>query len=677
MRFLTALVLSISLATGVLADSLAAREAFKKGYELLEAKEAYPAIEQFKVAAKDLQFPLLDYSYYYIAQAYRAKNNRPEAIEVYAIVTKFFKNSILIPSCYIAIAELQADNSDYETATTTLREFLAAYPKDELSPKGRYLLGVYLTKLNKNEEAASVFRNLDLLHPKSYFAEQAIDQLDKLAKKSSLAAYEAPAASVYNLGIKYFQAGNYTKAKGYFTRINKFYTKSSFYDEAIVMLGRISQRKGRQKDAAHYFQKAINLNKDSKPTAMFYLAMSYYYEDKDDAAISLLEKVVALYPDHHICDDALYNLGKFYKSVDNKEKSIAAYTTLAARFNDSEFFDEALWAIGNDYYKRGDHAKAYETFKQASSARFLFWTAKSAEKAKGRDEAVAYFKQTVAKYDYSYYGYRAREELKRFGVNLAATSIPEVPDVVDPIKYYSYETVTHEQKYNELLAVGLADEAALEAEFLEEKVPASSKDSASLAKYHAYVMKGKFAKPIFDADQKLLKAMEDNTLADVDPKFWRFSYPRGYWQYVEKYSAKNGLDPHLTYAVIREESRFRSQALSGAAAHGLMQIIPSTGKLLAKALGMRYSRWNMYEPRVNIEMGTYYLAGLIKRFNGNIPLALAGYNGGPARVDRWLKNYDKFDLDEFVEDIPISETRNYVKKVMKSYYGYKRTYSGS
>jgi soluble lytic murein transglycosylase len=67
---------------------------------------------------------------------------------------------------------------------------------------------------------------------------------------------------------------------------------------------------------------------------------------------------------------------------------------------------------------------------------------------------------------------------------------------------------------------------------------------------------------------------------------------------------------------------------------------------------------------------------LIKRFDGNVSLALAGYNGGPVRVKRWLKNYRDLDIDEFIEDIPLRETRNYVKKVMKSYYGYKRTYSG-
>jgi soluble lytic murein transglycosylase len=145
---------------------------------------------------------------------------------------------------------------------------------------------------------------------------------------------------------------------------------------------------------------------------------------------------------------------------------------------------------------------------------------------------------------------------------------------------------------------------------------------------------------------------------------------------VEKYAKQYGLDPYLVYAVIREESRFKSRALSRSFAYGLMQIIPSTGRKISRDLGLRYSRWKMYNPRVNIQMGVYYLAVLIERFDGNVSLALAGYNGGPNRVNKLMKKYPEFDIDEFVEDIPLSETRNYVKKVMKSYYGYKRTYSG-
>ncbi|MFH1361540.1 MAG: tetratricopeptide repeat protein, partial [bacterium] len=376
------------LTSSAFGQTIEARAAFKKGYELLEQKKNYLAIDNLKIATQDTSFPLLDYSYSYIAEAYRQKNHRQEAIQVYNIVPKYFKNSILIPNCLIAMAELNADDQEYESAVKILQEFLAIFPKHESSPKARYLLGVYLTKLDRPEEAARVFRNLDLLHGSSYFAEKAIEQLDKLAKTTHLAGYEAPAASVYNLGIKYFKASDNTKAKEYFTRLSRFYKKSSLYDEAIMMLGRVALRQGKLDQAANYFKKAINLNQDSKPESMFYLARTYGYENDFAAAIVLLEKVPQDYPAHHIADDALYYLSKYYQALDQSEKAMGPLAQIIANYPASEFIDEATWTIGNNLYKKQEYKAAHDIFNKINSARTIFWSAKCADKEGQRDEAI-------------------------------------------------------------------------------------------------------------------------------------------------------------------------------------------------------------------------------------------------------------------------------------------------
>jgi len=675
MKFLATLIVLAIICPAALGQTPTAREAFKTGFGLLEAGQPYAAIDQFKLVTKDTSYPLIDYAYYYIAEAYRQKNARPEAIQVYNIVITYFKNSTLVPVSYITMAEVQADNNDFSAGATTLHTMLVSFPKDALAAKARYLLGVYLVKLGQNEEAARVFRNIDLLHKDSYFAEKAIEQLDKLAKTSSLALYEAPAAEIYNLGIKYFKNGDKTKAKGYFNRLAKFYRKSTFYDEALLMLGRLQLRQGDLKSAEHYFRQVINLDKDAKPSAMYYLARTYEYKDNQAAAVSLLEKLTAQYPNSYCADEALYFLGKYYGKKGQAELAGQAFAKLVSNYPNSEYFDEASWAIGSSLFKSGNYTEAYTVFKKINSARTLFWSAKCATKANETAQAIDDYKATISRFDHSYYAYRAREELQKIGINIKLASVPDVPEAPEPIGSNSYDSIPHEQKYQELIALDLGDQAAQEAAFIEDIVPTPQKDKASLAKYHAYVSKGKFAKPIYFADQKILEAATAGKLDSLDPRFWRFAYPRGYWSFVEKYAREYQLDPYLVYAVIREESRFNSRALSHSQAYGLMQIIPSTGRLIARAIDLRYSSFKMYEPRVNIEMGTYYLASLIKRFNGNVPLALAGYNGGPVRIKKWLKNYQNFDLDEFIEDIPITETRNYVKKVMKSYYGYQRTYS--
>ncbi|MBU0672979.1 MAG: transglycosylase SLT domain-containing protein [Candidatus Margulisbacteria bacterium] len=662
--------------------TLEARPAFKEGYNLLAEGKYYAAINSFKLTLNDYSYPLLDYSYYYIAQAYQKKHHVKEALQVYSIVLGDFKDSVLVPHSLFAMAQLQLEDRQPETAAKTLRDLIARFPTYEEVDQARYLLGSVLEQQGNYADAARVYRNLDLLHPSSDWSEKALIRLDHLAKSKHLAGYEVPAAAQYNLGVKYFDKKNYAGAKECFYRLTKFYKKSSFYDEALLMLGRIFLRNGKLDTAAKYFSQAINLDRDSKPEAMFYLALTYDYQNSPRASISLLEKIVASYPNSHSADDALSYLGRYYTQMNQTEQALLTYEKLATSYPNSELFPDIVWLIGNIYYKQGRYEEAYQNFARALelpadkvSDRLLFWAAKCAEKAGKTDKAIMAYKTTVARHDHSYYAYRAREELAKNGISLNPNAIPDLSEVISDLDGDSVETTSHERKYQELLALDLGDEAVEEAAFIEEKVPLIKKEKVSLAKYNAYVMKGKFAKPIWFADKKINDAMLSGSLAGIDPRLWRFSYPRGYWSYVEKYSKMYGLDPHLTYAVIREESRFKSQALSRSRAHGLMQIIPSTGRSISRDLGLSYSRWNMYDPRINIQMGTYYLAGLIRRFNGNISLALAGYNGGPVRVEKWLKKYQQFDLDEFVEDIPLWETRNYVKKVMKSYYGYKRTYS--
>jgi soluble lytic murein transglycosylase len=112
-----------------------------------------------------------------------------------------------------------------------------------------------------------------------------------------------------------------------------------------------------------------------------------------------------------------------------------------------------------------------------------------------------------------------------------------------------------------------------------------------------------------------------------------------------------------------------------------MQIIPQTGKNVARLVGIKpYYTGKLHDPDTNIKMGCYYLSQLLKRFDNDKIMALAAYNGGPLRVQKWKNKWlnevgVNIDIDEFVESIPLSETRRYVQKVMKSYYEYKRHYS--
>ena len=157
----------------------------------------------------------------------------------------------------------------------------------------------------------------------------------------------------------------------------------------------------------------------------------------------------------------------------------------------------------------------------------------------------------------------------------------------------------------------------------------------------------------------------------------RFTYPDAYAARVKRNAELRGIDPRIVWAVMREESTFRPGIRSPADAVGLMQIIPPTAARLGAEMGISDAAAKLDNPRVNIRLGTYYLAWLMKRYEGNPSRAVAGYNAGEEAVDRWLTELSPATLkeqDAFIEDIPYGETRNYVKKVLKSYQVYRRLY---
>jgi soluble lytic murein transglycosylase len=159
----------------------------------------------------------------------------------------------------------------------------------------------------------------------------------------------------------------------------------------------------------------------------------------------------------------------------------------------------------------------------------------------------------------------------------------------------------------------------------------------------------------------------------------RFTYPRAYPDRVEPEAARRKIDPRLVWSVMREESTYRPRVRSPAGAVGLMQIMPKTAARIGPKAGARRAEERLEDPGTSIKLGTYYLGWLMERYGGSTARTLAGYNAGEEAVDRWLEEIPANLLDEtdvFVEEISYLETRNYVKKVLKSYHVYLRLYPG-
>lgn len=152
-------------------------------------------------------------------------------------------------------------------------------------------------------------------------------------------------------------------------------------------------------------------------------------------------------------------------------------------------------------------------------------------------------------------------------------------------------------------------------------------------------------------------------------------YARPYKDIVYVKSSKYGVDPLLIYSIMKAESKFDSQAISPSGAKGLMQIMNKTGTWGAEVCGIsNFAPDQLFNPEINIEIGTWYIAKLLSQYEGNIDTALAAYNAGSGNVAKWKAN-TAYSLDgKTIHRIPFKETDNYIKRVNFNYWVYKLLY---
>ncbi|MCB1178045.1 MAG: lytic transglycosylase domain-containing protein [Leptospiraceae bacterium] len=146
-------------------------------------------------------------------------------------------------------------------------------------------------------------------------------------------------------------------------------------------------------------------------------------------------------------------------------------------------------------------------------------------------------------------------------------------------------------------------------------------------------------------------------------------YPRPHRELVKENSKKYGVDEDIVYAIMRQESFFRENAISIAKARGLMQVMPRTGRFLASKLKVK--NYSLHDPEVSIKFGTKFLADLLKNYGDKLTWASIAYNGGPGNLRKWKRNHYKGDFNHFLEELPSKESRDYCRIIISNYNNYK------
>jgi soluble lytic murein transglycosylase len=273
--------------------------------------------------------------------------------------------------------------------------------------------------------------------------------------------------------------------------------------------------------------------------------------------------------------------------------------------------------------------------------------------------AMARWRTVAAEYPMSYYGMLAAERLGE-----PAWAPRAVPDSFDDDEIDSLTEAM--ERVDHLEKLGMDSEARAELEMLAGAADSSVSRLVAtgyLMREHGLVSRGV---------QLGWRAIRASPSADA--RAYRLVYPIVHREAIILESRRRNLDPALVAAIIRQESGFNPRATSSAGARGLMQIMPSVGRAVARDIDIpEWRRDLLYQPDINLQLGIRHLEAFISRYEA--PYALAAYNAGESRLVRWLRRRGARDPELFVERIPFTETRDYVRIVLRNRAMYRALYT--
>lgn len=411
------------------------------------------------------------------------------------------------------------------------------------------------------------------------------------------------------------------------------------------------------------------------------LARSDGDEDRFLKALADLRQAA---PSSSSLEQSLLSAGNMYLLKRDNDRAIDFYREVYERFPQGRSAHYAHWKVAWLGYRQGRNEEASKLFDEqialyADSPEIpatLYWRARLAEDAGEKARARAYYEKITDRFPNFYYADRARERLKAIpasGMEVEDALLDRVP----PVRFPAHLPAGPPEDDLRVRKALLLENASLFDFAVRELQQAASEGgqlwaAAEIARlyqesggYHLALETLKHAVPSY-------WSMDYTALPR---EYWEMLFPRPYWTDLKRYSLKYGLDPFLVASLIRQESEFNPGAVSRANALGLMQLLPGTGRKLAKELRMRgFSSNHLLVPSTNLQLGTRYFRHLLDEFDGKLEYALAAYNAGSDRVQDWLAQGKFRDPQEFVESIPFTETREYVQAILRNATVYRKIY---
>ncbi len=423
----------------------------------------------------------------------------------------------------------------------------------------------------------------------------------------------------------------------------------------------------------------------SAAEAMFHGARALSRADRDDDAIRWYRRVVEKYPGSEYAKEAAYLSGWLELNRGNYKASIAPLEDSLRRYPKSKWVDDALWSLGMAHYFLGQWDKAQGRLEALAKrggslegGKGMYWLARIAQRLDHKDDAIAGYKATIAKYPFSWYALLGHARLAALGGDVppfgVAAPKPRGPKLAATIDE-KLATDPLIRRVDLLIAADLTVEAGTELARGEGGFLKRNDRGAAFAMLlDRYRKAGNFNRPWLLAVSYSGSAL-DGPPEDDARRWWENAFPRAYRDLIEQHQALGKNPEDYLYSIMRKESGFNPHDLSYADAQGLLQMIPATTRRVAKELAIPYDAGRLYEPAYNIQTGSWYIGHVLQKFKGQIPLGAGSFNSGPRPVMRWIDQYGDREIDELVELVPYTQTREYMKKVTENYARYRYLYA--
>ena len=649
----------------------------------LNAGDAVGAAGLLDASVINKQTAIGDYALLMRARALEQASSKTEARAAYEKLIRDFPSSMLVREAVIRNADLVLQEGQTAAVPLILKNLV-----DRNDAAALLLLAKSYEQAGDQTRALAIYRRIYFFAPASIESTEAQAAMARL--KSTLAPATAEEAASRAEAL--YTAKRYKEAAdAYADAIARFPQTGTV--QAQLHRGLALAGLKLTADAVNAFNSIPASSGETRAEALYDAAQTFAQAKQWDMARKTLEEMRTSFPGSTWTVRAIVHSGEIARDAKNSTDALYFFRTAVNAYPNAievaqAQFELAWSAHDSKNFRESsrlftEHLALYADRNTDNRGRAGYWAARDSERSGKLAEARALYQAMQSRYDANWYGYLAKQRLDTMNRNRAA-----------PAQTFARDSMIGRATAN-LQSVSVADETAGSAE-LEHITRADQLTNIGLEEWGIgeleLALQGASDSPRINlALAKIFRARDDNVRAlnvlkrsfpdyaqmkpeEMTGEQWDIFYPLAYWDIIVQESRARALDPSQVAGLIRQESVFIARANSAARAFGLMQLLVPTGKLTARKYGVErdVTSESLYEPRLNIQLGTAYLRDQIDKY-GRIEYVAAAYNAGPGRVVQWRASLP-LEMDEWTEAIPFKETRGYVQGVVRNGLQYRRLY---